>query len=120
MHLRQNRHHPVLKLAVIAIGNDQIADAIHALFAQRCAGKCEGAEKSGCEAFDQVLFDAAGGGDDGGDVFVLDEVAQGFAQAGGDEVGGVAEKDGGAFTRFWVFPCYLIAQELRQRKLHVI
>ena len=48
------------------------------------------------EALDEVLLDAAGGGDEAGDVFVLDEVQDDLAQAGGDEVGGVAEEDGAA------------------------
>lgn len=46
------------------------------------------------ETFDEVFFDAAGGGDEAGDVFVFDEVEDDFAKAGGDEVGGVAEEDG--------------------------
>ncbi len=33
---------------------------------------------------------------------MLDEVAEGGAEAGGDEVGGVAEEDGRFRSRFWI------------------
>ncbi|KAB8342790.1 hypothetical protein FH972_022388 [Carpinus fangiana] len=53
----------------------------------------------GAEALDEVLFDAAGGGDNAGDVTVLDKVAQDLAQAGGNQIGCVAEEDGRARSR---------------------
>jgi len=46
----------------------------------------EAAEVGGTEAFDEIFFDAAGCGDDGGDVLVFDEVAEDRAQAGRYEV----------------------------------
>jgi hypothetical protein len=46
------------------------------------------------EALYKVLLDAAGGGDEAVDELVLREEADDFAQAGGDEVGGVAEEEG--------------------------
>ncbi len=67
----------------------------------------EAAEVGGAETFDEVFFDAAGRGDDGGDVFVFDEVAEDGAEAGGDEVGGVAEEDGGFGVGFGVSPVFL-------------
>lgn len=103
-HRVEDRHHPVLEGAVVGVGHDEIADAVEALGAQRGAGGVEGGEVGRAEALDQVFFDAAGGGDDGRDVPVLDEVAEGAAEAGGDEVGGVAEEDCGFFGRGWVSP----------------
>ena len=93
---------PVFEGAVVAVGHDEVADAVHALFAEGGAVGGEGGEVGGREAFDQVFFDAAGRGDDGGDVAVLDEVAQGGAQAGRDEVGRVAEEEGRSGARFGV------------------
>ena len=87
---------PVFEGAVVAVGDDEVADAVEAAVAEGGAVGGEGGEVGGCEAFDEVLFDAAGGGDDGGDVGVLDEVAEGGAEARGDEVGGVAEEEGGS------------------------
>lgn len=62
------------------------------------------------ETFYEVFFDAAGGGDEAGDVFVFGEMEDDFAQAGGDEVGGVAEEDvtfylrtDGGIAEFFVF-----------------
>jgi len=46
----------------------------------------EAAEVGGTEAFDEIFFDAAGCGGDGGDVLVFDEVAEDRAQAGRYEV----------------------------------
>lgn len=45
------------------------------------------------QTFYEVFFDAAGGGDEAGNVFVFDEVEDDFAEAGGDEIGGIAEED---------------------------
>jgi hypothetical protein len=53
-----------------------------------------GRKESRSEALDEVLLDSASGGDEAGDVFVLDEEADDLAETGGDEVGGVAEEDG--------------------------
>lgn len=103
-HRVEDRHHPVLEGAVVGVGHDEVADAVEALGAQGGAGGVEGGEVGRPEAFDQVFFDAAGRGDDGRDVPVLDEVAEGAAEAGGDEVGGVAEEDGGFFVGGWVSP----------------
>ena len=85
---------PVLKGAVVAVGHDKVADAVHAFFPQVGAVGAEGGEIGGGEAFDQVFFDATSCRDNRGDVAVLDEVAEGGAEARGDEIGGVAEEDG--------------------------
>lgn len=44
---------------------------------------------------------------------MLDKVAQGVAEAGGDEVGGVSKKDGGFVTCFRVAECSLFKQTQR-------
>lgn len=90
----EDGHDPVFEGAVVAVGHHEVADAIQALFPKGSAIGAEGGEVGGREALDQVLFDATGRGDNGGDVAVLDEVADGGAEARGDEVGGVAEEDG--------------------------
>ena len=88
----EDGHDPVFEGAVVAVGHDEVADAVHAFFSQGGAVGAEGGQIGGGEAFDQVFFDAAGRGHYGGDVAVLDEVADSGAEARGDEVGGVAEK----------------------------
>ena len=98
----EDRDDPVLKGTVVAVGHDEVANAVHAFFPQVGAVGAEGGKIGGGEAFDQVLFDAAGRRDDGGDVAVLDEVAEGGAEARGDEIGGVAEEDGRFGAGFWV------------------
>lgn len=98
---------PVFEEAVVGVWDDEVADAVHAFLAQVGAVGGEAAEVGGAETFDEVFFDAAGRGDDGGDVFVFDEVAEDGAEAGGDEVGGVAEEDGGFGVGFGVSPVFL-------------
>ena len=66
---------PVFEGAVVAVGHDEVADAVQAFFAQGGAVGGEGGEVGRREAFDKVFFDAAGGCDNGGDVTVLYEVA---------------------------------------------
>ena len=68
----EDRDHPVFEGAVVAVGHDEVADAVHAFFSQGGAVGAEGGEIGWREAFDEVFFDAAGGGYDGGDVGVLD------------------------------------------------
>ena len=89
----EDGHDPVLKGAVVLVGHDEVADAVEALEAEALAVGAEGGHVGVAEALDKVLLDAAGGGDDGRDVLVLDQVAQDAAEARRDEVGGVAEED---------------------------
>lgn len=77
----EDRHEPVFKGAVVAVWHDEVADAVEALCAEGGPRCREGGEVGGREALDQVLFDAACCGDDGGDVPVLHEIAEGGAQA---------------------------------------
>ena len=100
----QDRDYPVFEEAVVVVWDDEVADAVEALGAEGGARGGEGADVGVCEAFDEVFFDAAGGGDDGGDVGVLGEVAEGAAEAGGDEVAGVAEEDGCWGVSFRIAP----------------
>lgn len=71
-HFVEDGEQPVFEGAVIAVGDDEVADTVHALAAEGDAGCGEGAEVGWGEALDEILLDAAGGGDDCGDVFVLD------------------------------------------------
>lgn len=73
----------------------------------------------GVEAFDEVLFDATSGGNYCGYVFMFDEVEDDFTEAGGNEVGGVAEEDraacggadgGGCVVGRFVFGEWLIGE----------
>jgi len=105
--LVQDRDHPVFEKAVVVVRDDEVADAVHACFSERGAGSGEGGYVGWGEAFDEVFFDAAGCGYDGGDVAVLDEVAEGGAEAGGDEVGGEAEEDGGFGVGGGLSPVFL-------------
>ena len=103
-HLVENGHDPVLEGAVVAVGDHEVADAVHALFAQVGARRGEGAQVGGGETLDKVFLNAAGRGDNGRDMFMLDQVAQCFAQARRDEIGRISEKDGGAVARLRVSP----------------
>lgn len=85
---------PVFEGAVVAVRHHEVADAVHAPAAEVGAVGAEGGEVGGREALDEVFLDAAGRRHDGGDVGVLDQVAQRGAEPGRDEVGGVAEEEG--------------------------
>lgn len=84
---------PVLELAVVVVGHDEVAYAVHAPPAEVRAVHAEVGEVRLAEAFDEVLLDPTGGGHDRVDVLVLDEVQDDLAEARGDEVRGVAEED---------------------------
>ena len=103
----QDRNQPVLERAVVVVWDDEVADPVHALFAQSRAGHAEGAEVRLGQAFDEVFLDAAGRRHDGGDVLVLDEVADRLAQAGRDQVRRVAEEDCRFGAGVGVTPCLL-------------
>lgn len=74
-HLVEDGDDPVLKGAIVGVGNDEVPDAVEALLAQVGARGAKGRHVRVAEALDQVLLDAAGRGDDGRDVLVLNEVA---------------------------------------------
>ena len=103
----QDRNQPVLERAVVVVWDDEVADPVHALFAQSRAGHAEGAEVRLRQALDEVFLDAASRRHDGGDVLVLDEVADRLAQAGRDQVRCVAEKDCRFDAGVGVAPCLL-------------
>ena len=73
-HLVQDRHYPVLERAVVAVRDDKITDAVHALRSQPGAGSRESAEVGWRKTFDEVFFNTACSCHDGRDVFVLDQV----------------------------------------------
>nr|POE65042.1 hypothetical protein CFP56_34710 [Quercus suber] len=103
-HPVQDGDDPILERAIVAVGNDEVADAVHALLPQACAVGREGAQVGGGQAFDEVLLDPARGRDDGGDVSMLDQPAERLAEAGGDQVRGVTQEDGGAVARRGIAP----------------
>lgn len=80
-HRVQYRRQPVLEFAVVVIRHDEVTNTIHTTSAQVRAIKEEIGEIGFAKAFDKVLLDAAGGGDDAGDVLVLHEVQNDFAEA---------------------------------------
>ena len=92
-HRVQYRRQPVLEFAVIVVRYDEVADTIHAASAQVCAIEVEVGEICFAQAFDEVLLDTTGGGDDACYVLVLHEMQNDFAEAGGYEIRGVSEKD---------------------------
>lgn len=100
----EDGQHPVLEGAVVVVGHDEVADAVQALCTQAGAGRGELAQVGRAQTLDEVLLDAAGRGDDGGDMLVLYQVAQRLAQARGDQVGRVAQEQGGAVACFGIPP----------------
>ena len=103
-HRVQYWHQPVLEFAVIVVRYDEVADTIHAASAQVCAIEVEVGEICFAQAFDKVLFDTTGGGDDACYVLVLHEMQNDFAEAGGYEIRCVSEKDVAARSgaKVWV------------------
>lgn len=81
-HFVEDGHDPVLKGAVVGVGDDQVTDAVEALAAEVGTGRAERADVGVAETLDEILLDAAGGCHDGRDVVVLDEPAEDAAQAG--------------------------------------
>lgn len=72
----ENWHDPVFEGAVVIVGYNEVSNSVEAFGAQLGACSAEGAHVGVAEAFDEVFFDAAGGGHDGGDVVVLCQVPQ--------------------------------------------
>lgn len=89
----QQRHDPILEFAVVLIGHEQVADAVQTALAQVGAVEAEGTDAGGTQTLDEILLDAARGGDDDVDAAVAYQEVERLAQAGGDHVGGVAEED---------------------------
>lgn len=91
-HLIQDRHNPILKLTVVFVGNKEVPDPIHPLLPQLRAVEVEIPKVRGSKTLDEILFDAACGRDDRFDMSVFDEMADGFTEAGGDEIRRVSEE----------------------------
>ena len=77
-HLVQDRDQPVLELAVVVVGDDEVADAVHASATEICAIEIKVGEVGLSQAFDKVLFNAASRSDEGSDMLVLDKVQDHF------------------------------------------
>ena len=103
-HRIQYWREPVLELAVVVVRNDKIPDTIHATSAEVGAIEREVGEIRLPETFDKVLLDAAGGGNDAGDVSMLYEVQYNLTQPRGYKVRSVAKKDVAARSRteLWI------------------
>ena len=86
LHNVQHGHDPVLELAVVVVGHQQVADAVEALLTKFGTLEREIPEVGWRQTLDEVFLDAARGGDQHVDHFVLDEVPELLADAAGDEV----------------------------------
>ncbi len=92
-HLVQYRHDPVFEFAVIVVGHDQVAYPIEASLSQTGTVCGKIAEVGWAEAFDKVFLDATRCGDQRIHMLVLHQIPDHVAQAGRDEIRGVAEED---------------------------
>ena len=99
--------YPVFEGAVVAVGDYEVADSVHTFGSKTGSRRGEGSEVGVSEAFDEVFFHSAGRGDDGGDMVMLNEVAECFTKSGRDQIGRVAEEYGGLRSCFWISPCSL-------------
>mmetsp|Transcript_9402 Transcript_9402/g.24335 ORF Transcript_9402/g.24335 Transcript_9402/m.24335 type:complete len:310 (+) Transcript_9402:40-969(+) len=97
-HLIQHWHHPLLKEAVVAVGHEQVADAVDALTAQLGTAQGKIANVMMCEALHEVFLDPASRGHNHINEAMLCEVAQRLSCAGRDQVGRVAQEDGALGT----------------------
>lgn len=70
-HLLQHRHHEVLELAIVIVGDEQVAQAVDTLFAQVAALQLEVAQIRVSQALDEVFFDTTSSSDDGMNQVVL-------------------------------------------------
>lgn len=96
----ENRNYPVLKGAVVAVGNDEVADTIEALGTKTSSWGRETAQISGSKTFNKVLFYTTGSCNDCGDMLMLNQIADCFPETGGYQIGGVPEEDCGLITSF--------------------
>ena len=109
-HLVQQRHEPVLELAVVIVGHDQVSDAIHASPTKIRSVHIEIGEVRLAEAFYEVLFNPSRCCDKRRNVFMLNEVQDYLAKPRGDQIGSVTEEhaafcpgsDFGIFKLIWL------------------
>ena len=80
-HRIENRHHPIFKLAIVVVWDEQVADPVQTLLAQRRAVQVESAQIRRPEALDKVFLDAARSCDDRRDVLVLDKEVDHLAES---------------------------------------
>lgn len=93
-HLVKDGHDPVLKRTVVRVGNQEVADTVETLLAETGTVEVELAKNGGAKALDKVLLDTASGGHKGVDELVLGKEEDDLAEAGRDEVRGVAKEEG--------------------------
>ena len=62
--LVQNGNHPFFEETVIYVWFQQIANSVDALFVEFFSRQVEASNKSGCQAFDEVLLHSSSCGDD--------------------------------------------------------
>ena len=92
-HLVQNRRHEVLKLAVVVVRHQQVANAIDPLPSQPLPLQLEASDVRGSDAFDEILLDPTRGGDQDIHKLVLHQKSDDLSHAARDHVGGVAKED---------------------------
>lgn len=93
-HFIQNGHDPILELAIVIIGYQQISDPVDALISQRPSVQSEIADESRGQTLDEVFFDAAGRGHDTVDHGVLGQEPDCLPHAARGHVRGVTQENG--------------------------
>jgi hypothetical protein len=63
---------PILKLAIVVVGNDEVSDPIHSALAQIGAVEIEISQVGFSETFNKILLDSTGGRDEGRHMLVFD------------------------------------------------
>mmetsp|Transcript_29539 Transcript_29539/g.72876 ORF Transcript_29539/g.72876 Transcript_29539/m.72876 type:complete len:485 (+) Transcript_29539:130-1584(+) len=104
-HLVEQRHEPLLELAVVLVGHEHVPDAVQPLQPQRLAVELEPVDHArvesgvppqvrGREALDEILLDAPRRGDDAVHHLVLAQEADRLAHPARRHVARVAQEDG--------------------------
>lgn len=101
-HAVEDGHQPILEGAVVAVGHQQVPNAVQSLGPETSPRGCERAQVGRGQALDQVLLHSSRRCDDGGHMAVLDEIAEGLSEPGGDQVGRVTQEDGRAIPRLGI------------------
>ena len=73
-HRVENRHEPVLELAVVVVRYNEVTDAVHTPFTEGSTIESKVGEVCLSKALDKVLLDTAGGGHECFNVLVLDKI----------------------------------------------
>ena len=78
-HLVKDGNHPVLELAVVVVGHDEVTYAVHTSLTEVCAIEVEVGEVRLAKTLDVVFFDASCGCDYTSDVLVLGQIENNLA-----------------------------------------